>query len=37
VAPASGQPVPLPSLALMRRLKAAFDPQNLFAPGRFLV
>jgi glycolate oxidase FAD binding subunit len=23
-------------LALMRRLKAAFDPQNIFAPGRFL-
>lgn len=46
LAPASGQPaltsavspaspaVPLPALALMRRLKSAFDPQNLFAPGR---
>jgi len=29
--------VPLPNLVLMRRLKTAFDPQNLFAPGRFLV
>jgi glycolate oxidase FAD binding subunit len=27
--------VPRPDIALMRRLKAAFDPQNLFAPGRF--
>jgi len=27
---------PRPDLALMRRLKAAFDPQNLFAPSRFL-
>lgn len=47
-APASGPPastsavssatpaVPRPDLALMRRLKSAFDPQNLFAPGRFL-
>ena len=26
--------VPLTELALMRRLKSAFDPQNLFAPGR---
>jgi glycolate oxidase FAD binding subunit len=45
-APASGRPVspsavsratpavPLSELALMRRLKSAFDPQNLFAPGR---
>lgn len=27
---------PRPDLALMCRLKSAFDPQNLFAPGRFL-
>jgi glycolate dehydrogenase FAD-binding subunit len=27
---------PRPDLALMRRLKSAFDPQNVFAPGRFL-
>jgi glycolate dehydrogenase FAD-binding subunit len=27
---------PRPDLALMRRLKSAFDPQNLFAPGRLL-
>jgi glycolate oxidase FAD binding subunit len=27
---------PRPDLALMRRLKSAFDPQNIFAPGRFL-
>jgi glycolate oxidase FAD binding subunit len=26
---------PRPDLALMRRLKTAFDPQNIFAPGRF--
>ena len=26
---------PRPGLALQRRLKFAFDPQNLFAPGRF--
>jgi glycolate oxidase FAD binding subunit len=25
-----------PDLALMRRLKTAFDPQNIFAPGRFV-
>lgn len=25
-----------PDLALMRRLKSAFDPDNLFSPGRFL-
>jgi glycolate oxidase FAD binding subunit len=25
---------PRPDLALMRRLKTAFDPQNIFAPGR---
>ncbi len=49
VAPPSGRPAsrsavlgatlpgPLPDLALMRRLKAAFDPQNLFAPGRLPV
>lgn len=24
-----------PDFALMRRLKSAFDPQNIFAPGRF--
>jgi glycolate oxidase FAD binding subunit len=47
-APASGRPVSpsavlnatpaaaLPDLALMRRLKSAFDPQNVFAPGRLL-
>lgn len=41
-APASrrplGDPTPLPSLdlSLMRRLKSAFDPHNIFAPGRFL-
>jgi hypothetical protein len=23
-------------IALFRRLKSAFDPQNIFAPGRFL-
>lgn len=27
---------PRPDFALMRRLKSAFDPQNIFAPGRFL-
>jgi len=27
---------PRPDLALQRRLKSAFDPQNLFAPGRVL-
>jgi len=26
-----------PDSALMRRLKSAFDPQNIFAPGRFLL
>jgi glycolate oxidase FAD binding subunit len=26
---------PSPDLALMRRLKTAFDPQNIFDPGRF--
>jgi glycolate oxidase FAD binding subunit len=31
LAPASARA----DLALMRRLKSAFDPQNLFAPGRF--
>ena len=48
VAPASGRPAsssallaatppaPLPNLAIMRRLKAAFDPQSVFARGRFL-
>jgi glycolate oxidase FAD binding subunit len=25
-----------PDLHLMRRLKSAFDPQNIFAPGRFI-
>ena len=47
-APVSGRPIspsvvsratPVvapPDLALMRRLKSAFDPQNLFAPGRLL-
>lgn len=28
--------MPRPDFALMRRLKSAFDPQNIFAPGRFL-
>jgi glycolate oxidase FAD binding subunit len=27
--------LPRPDLALMRRLKTAFDPQNIFASGRF--
>ena len=27
---------PRPDFALMRRLKSAFDPQNIFAPGRLL-
>jgi glycolate oxidase FAD binding subunit len=27
---------PRPDFALLRRLKSAFDPQNIFAPGRFL-
>jgi glycolate oxidase FAD binding subunit len=48
VAPASSRPVSFaaasattqtvarPDLPLMRRLKSAFDPQNLFAPGRVL-
>ena len=27
---------PRPDFALMGRLKSAFDPQNIFAPGRFL-
>src|SRR5215467_10135045 len=27
---------PRPDSPLMRRFKAAFDPQNIFAPGRFL-
>ena len=27
---------PRPDVALMRRVKSAFDPQNIFAPGRFL-
>ncbi|HKW35908.1 MAG TPA: FAD-binding oxidoreductase [Candidatus Acidoferrum sp.] len=27
---------PRPEFALMRRLKSAFDPQNIFAPGRFI-
>jgi len=41
VAPASGR-LPansrtelVPGIALMRRLKSAFDPQNIFAPGRW--
>lgn len=45
VAPASSRPVSSsstsravarPGVSLMHRLKFAFDPQNLFAPGRFL-
>lgn len=28
---------PRPDFALMRRLKSAFDPQNIFAPGRLLL
>ena len=27
---------PRPDAAFMRRLKSAFDPQNIFSPGRFL-
>jgi glycolate oxidase FAD binding subunit len=27
---------PRPDFTLMRRLKSAFDPQNIFAPGRFV-
>lgn len=27
---------PRPDFALMRRLKSAFDPENLFSPGRFV-
>lgn len=27
---------PRPDFVLMRRLKSAFDPRNIFAPGRFL-
>src|SRR5712664_3359230 len=41
VAPASSRPPEnsraelIPGVAQMRRLKSAFDPQNIFAPGRF--
>ena len=28
---------PPPTLALMQRLKAAFDPQHVLNPGRFVV
>jgi glycolate oxidase FAD binding subunit len=41
VAPASSRPSTnshadqAPGIALMRRLKAAFDPQNILAPGRY--
>ena len=36
VVPGGSPAAALPDLALMRRLKSAFDPQNLFAPGRLL-
>ncbi|HKW65266.1 MAG TPA: FAD-binding oxidoreductase [Candidatus Acidoferrum sp.] len=28
--------LPQPDFALMRRIKSAFDPQNIFSPGRFV-
>ena len=34
--PSSGSAVPRSDIVLMRRLKSAFDPQNIFAPGRFV-
>src|SRR5437762_124037 len=34
--PPSGSTVTRSDMVLMRRLKSAFDPQNIFAPGRFL-
>ena len=32
----SGSPVARTDVSFMRRLKSAFDPQNIFAPGRLL-
>ncbi len=29
-------PAAAPDAAMMRRVKSAFDPQNIFAPGRFV-
>jgi len=34
--PASSRAELVPGAAQMRRLKSAFDPQNIFAPGRFV-
>lgn len=34
--PSSGSAVARTDISLMRRLKSALDPQNIFAPGRFL-
>jgi glycolate oxidase FAD binding subunit len=33
--PANSRAELIPGVAQMRRLKSAFDPQNIFAPGRF--
>ncbi len=33
--PADSRAELIPGIAQMRRLKSAFDPQNIFAPGRF--
>jgi glycolate oxidase FAD binding subunit len=33
--PANSRAELVPGVALMRRLKSAFDPQNIFAPGRW--
>jgi len=34
--PANSRAEPVPGIAQMRRLKSAFDPQNIFARGRFV-
>ena len=34
--PANSHAELIPGVAQMRRLKSAFDPQNIFAPGRFV-
>jgi FAD/FMN-containing dehydrogenase len=34
--PANSRAEMVPGLAQMRRLKSAFDPQNIFAPGRIV-